>query len=215
LLHLGGIVADDFVLDERSIAQVQQRLPNRLGTTSAHALWPGARQAVPDVRARACQRDCAAEPRIASALPAYARNAHGNLALQQRQIGGTRGVDTTAPATATAGAMPAVAAPAMPPGAAARADPATATMTLATKQGCFGCHGIDRQLVGPGFREIATRYRSDAAAQPDAVAGKLAAKIRGGASGTWGTVPMPAQAQVSAANAESLARWIAAGAPAQ
>src|SRR5262249_396790 len=35
---------------------------------------------------------------------------------------------------------------------------------LATKYGCFGCHNATTKIVGPAYREIAAKYRSD----PDA-----------------------------------------------
>ena len=35
LLNLGGVLPDNFVLSDRNIAEVQQRLPNRNGMTTA------------------------------------------------------------------------------------------------------------------------------------------------------------------------------------
>ena len=62
LLHLGDIVDAGFVLDARSMADVQQRLPNRNGLSTAHALWPGGglpgSTQRPDTHARACMRGC-------------------------------------------------------------------------------------------------------------------------------------------------------------
>jgi len=40
----------------------------------------------------------------------------------------------------------------------------------------------------------------------------LVAKVKAGGSGVWGTLPMPAQAHISDAQAESLVRWILGGA---
>jgi cytochrome c len=200
LLHLGGIVADDFVLDERTIAQVQQRLPNRRGASRAHALWPDARQAVPDVRAPACQRDCAGDVRIASALPAHARNAHGNLAEQNRNVGAQRGVDTTQPAARATASREGGAGASM----AAAATPSA--WALAGRHGCTVCHGIDAQVVGPAFRDIARKH----AARDDAVS-YLQGKIRSGGAGLWGNAAMPPQS-VTDADAQALAQWIADGA---
>lgn len=97
ILNLGGIVPDDFTLSDRNIADVQERLPNRHGKTMGHALWPGAASgsSQPDVRATACMKDCATEPSVSSQLPDFARNAHGNLAEQNRLVGAQRGADTT------------------------------------------------------------------------------------------------------------------------
>ena len=38
----------------------------------------------------------------------------------------------------------------------------------------------------------------------------LAKKIREGGVGTWGQVPMPANPQVNAAEADTLAKWVIA-----
>ena len=83
LLNLGGIVPDDLTLSDRNMADVQKLLPNRNGVTTDHGLWPGkglGNGGKPDVRAVACMKDCAAEPRATSFLPDFARNQHGNLA---------------------------------------------------------------------------------------------------------------------------------------
>ncbi|MGQ3094076.1 MAG: c-type cytochrome, partial [Roseateles sp.] len=100
LLNLGGIVPDDFTLSDANIADVQKRMPNRHGFTTAHAMWPGKSLGKPaafDVKATACMQDCAAEPKVASLLPDFARLNNGNLAEQQRPVGPQRGVDTTKP----------------------------------------------------------------------------------------------------------------------
>lgn len=204
ILNMGGVLPDNFVLSDRNIAEVQQRLPNRNGTTTAHALWPGRGfgSSQPDVQARACMRDCAGAPKIESSLPAHARNAHGNLALQNRSVGAQRGIDTTQPP----GAARAVAA-AAPAGPAAPADPArSAALALASKHGCVACHGMDSKVVGPGFSQIAQKHagRADLAAY-------LAGKITGGSSGVWGAIAMPAQ-PLAGEDAQLLAQWLAQGA---
>lgn len=68
---------------------------------------------------------------------------------------------------------------------------------------CFACHRIDRNHLGPPFKAIAAKYAEDKGADA-----KLASKIREGGVGVWGSVPMPAQAQVTEAEALTLARWI-------
>jgi cytochrome c len=52
---------------------------------------------------------------------------------------------------------------------------------------------------------VAAKY----AGQKDAV-DKLAVKIVKGGAGVWGPVPMPANAQVSEADAKKLAAWVLA-----
>jgi S-disulfanyl-L-cysteine oxidoreductase SoxD len=97
LLHLGDVLPADFELSDRNIAQVQQRMPNRNGMTLDHALWPGrtlARGKAADVKGSACMSNCTTETGVASLLPDFARNAHGNLAEQNRAVGPQRGADT-------------------------------------------------------------------------------------------------------------------------
>jgi cytochrome c len=196
ILHLGGIVPESFVLSDRNMAEVQRLLPNRHGGTRAHALWPGAGRAKPDVQARACMVDCDTEPKVASLLPAHARGAHGNLAEQNRGFGSQRGADTR-PAGAPASTL--AAAPSAPSGEAS-------ALALAGRNGCTACHGLDNRIVGPSFREVAAKHASRA----DAVA-YLALKAKAGGGGVWGSIPMPPQA-IAEADAEAIARWLAAGA---
>jgi S-disulfanyl-L-cysteine oxidoreductase SoxD len=202
LLHLGEVLPDSFVLSDKNIGQVQGLLPNRNGKTTDHGLWPGkslGNGGKPDVVAKACMVNCEAEPKLASFLPDFARDAHGNLAEQNRLVGAQRGADTTRPA----GAAPATA-PAAPTPAAAHGN--AAAVAMAAKYTCTACHGMENKVVGPGFAEIARKYagRADAEAY-------LAAKIKSGGQGVWGAIPMPAQA-LPEADAKALAQWIAAGA---
>ena len=81
--------------------------------------------------------------------------------------------------------------------------PAFANADLAQKKNCMACHAVDKKVVGPGYKEVAAKY----AGQKDAV-DKLAQKIIKGGSGVWGPVPMPANAQVSEAEAKQLVQWI-------
>lgn len=68
---------------------------------------------------------------------------------------------------------------------------------------CFACHRIDRNHLGPHFKSVAAKYAGEEGADA-----KLAKKVREGSVGVWGQVPMPAQAQVTEAEALTLARWI-------
>jgi cytochrome c len=81
--------------------------------------------------------------------------------------------------------------------------PAFADAALATAKNCVACHSVDKKLVGPSYKDVAAKY----ATQPDA-ADKLAGKIMKGGAGTWGPVPMPANAQVSPDEAKKLVAWI-------
>ena len=83
------------------------------------------------------------------------------------------------------------------------AAPAMADEALAKSKNCMACHALDKKVVGPGYKEVAARY----AGQKDAV-DKLASKILKGGSGVFGVVPMPANTQVSEAEAKKLAAWV-------
>lgn len=83
------------------------------------------------------------------------------------------------------------------------AAPAFANQELAQKKNCMACHAMDKKLVGPAYKEVAAKYAKDKDAYK-----KLAEKIQKGGSGVWGPVPMPANPQVSAAEAETLAKWV-------
>jgi len=79
---------------------------------------------------------------------------------------------------------------------------------LARKNSCMACHGMVHKQVGPGFAQVAERYRND----PEAAA-RLAEKIRQGGVGAWGRVIMPAQTLVTEADARVLVQWILAQPP--
>ncbi len=81
--------------------------------------------------------------------------------------------------------------------------PAMADQALATSKNCMSCHAVNKKLVGPSYKDVASKY----AGQKDAV-DKLAAKIMKGGSGVWGPVPMPANPQVNDADAKKLAAWV-------
>ena len=81
--------------------------------------------------------------------------------------------------------------------------PAWANLALAQKNACTACHAVERKLVGPAYQEIAKRYANE----PRALAA-LTTKIQKGGAGVWGVVPMPANPQVSEAEAEKLAAWV-------
>lgn len=83
------------------------------------------------------------------------------------------------------------------------AAPAFASPELAQKKNCMACHAVDKKVLGPAYKDVATKY----AGQKDA-ADKLALKIMKGGAGVWGPVPMPANPQVSADEAKKLAAWV-------
>ena len=86
-------------------------------------------------------------------------------------------------------------------GVAARADQADG-LALAQRKNCMACHAIGKPLMGPSFRDIAGKY----AARGDAV-DYLAQSIVKGSVGVWGSVPMPANTQLTSTEAHTLAQW--------
>ena len=198
ILNLGNIVPPDFILSDKNIAETQKKLPNRNGTTTAHALWNVTDK--PDVQGTTCVTNCARTVTITSRLPDYARNAHGNLAEQNRSIGAIRGAYTSQPAQATM-----MGANAAPTAVIALANaPKEDALKLAQKHTCTACHGVANKILGPSFADIYKKYGADSAAT-------LATKIKAGGSGVWGSVPMPAQAQVPDADIRAIAEWLATG----
>jgi cytochrome c len=74
---------------------------------------------------------------------------------------------------------------------------------LAKKNNCLACHTVDTKLIGPPYKEVAAKYKSDPAA-----AAALVEKVKKGSSGVWGQIPMPPNTTVSDADAKALVDWI-------
>ncbi len=199
ILNLGEVVPDDFVLSNKNIADVQAKMPNRNGMTQKHGLWT--MKGVPDVKNTACMSNCAQHVAVGSVLPDYARNAHNNLAEQNREYGPYRGVDTTKPPLAAlpAGGMMMVSTASVATKTAGPAD-------LFKKENCSACHAPAARLVGPSITDVANKYKGVANAQA-----MLEMKVKAGGSGVWGAIPMPAQNQLSDANNKILVQWMLNG----
>ncbi len=200
MLNLGGVVPDNFTLSDANMREVQGRLPNRNGMTTAHALWPGdefaakpGQKSTPDIKAKACMSNCAATATVTSQLPDFARNAHGNLADQNRLVGAQRGAETEVRNDQAAVAK-----------VDSAAGDGKAVMALLNQYSCTACHGMTQKLVGPSFQDIATKQANKV--------DYLSGKIKAGGAGVWGVIPMPPQG-VSEAEARVIATWLAAGAP--
>ena len=244
LLNLGGVLPDNFVLGDSNIAEVQRMLPNRNGTTTQHGLWPGrelGQNGKPDVKAAACMKDCAPAPQVVSLLPDYARNNHGNLALQQRSVGPQRGLNTgealartgqgatsatsTTSTHSTSGASsnngtgstgsPAhTAAPALASAQALALAPAPAPALAPALALALAQKHTCTACHGLDRAIVGPGLREVAAryAQGQDTANYLAGKIKAGGQGVWGAIPMPPQS-LSEEDTMTLARWVAAGAP--
>lgn len=203
MLSLAEVIPPDYELNERTLREVQERMPNRNGMTTDHGMWPGAPAAqggignggIPDVRNVACMRDCKDKVELVSALPEHARDAHGNLADQNRVVGPVRGQQTVEPSPEPQSAAPSAEA---------------AGLAAANAKGCMACHGVANRIVGPGFQEIEAKYRGRAD-----IGTYLAGKIQKGGQGVWGAIPMPPQAHVTDEEAQAIVKWLLSGAKAQ
>jgi cytochrome c len=87
--------------------------------------------------------------------------------------------------------------------AAAASSPAFAQLELAQQKNCLTCHSVDKKVVGPAYKDVAAKYAGDKTAVD-----KLTQKVMKGGSGVWGQVPMPANPQVTEAEAKKLVQWI-------
>ena len=86
--------------------------------------------------------------------------------------------------------------------AGARAE--SANEALMKKSGCVACHQIDKKLVGPAYKDVAAKYKSDKTAEA-----KLIEKVKKGGTGVWGQIPMPPNSpQVKDEDIKTLVKWI-------
>ena len=206
LLNLSGVIPDDFVLSDKNIAEVQKRLPNRGGMTTKHAMWPGTElggvnglKAKPDTQGSGCTKNCVADSKISSSIPAYAMTAHGNLADQNRAWGSIVGLDTSKPLTEE---VVVAAVPQAKQGKASSGIKTADILPLLQKNTCTACHTVSAKVMGPAFKDVAKKYatRTDAAAY-------LAGKIKSGGSGVWGSIPMPPMS-ISESESKKIAQWL-------
>lgn len=74
---------------------------------------------------------------------------------------------------------------------------------LAQSSGCITCHGVDKKVIGPGFKEIAAKYRGAKGAEAD-----LIKKVKAGGKGVWGEIPMPPNAHMKDEDIKTLVQWV-------
>ncbi len=80
---------------------------------------------------------------------------------------------------------------------------ASADQALAQKNACMSCHGVDKKIVGPAFKEIAAKYKNDKGA-----AARLAETVKKGGKGVWGQIPMPPNPHVKDEDVKKIVAWI-------
>lgn len=76
-------------------------------------------------------------------------------------------------------------------------------LALAQKNACLSCHGVDKKIVGPAYKEVAARYKGDKSA-----AAMLQKKVKEGGKGAWGQIPMPANSQVKDEDLKEIISWV-------
>ena len=84
------------------------------------------------------------------------------------------------------------------------ATSANASPELAKKYNCFACHGMDKKVVGPAFKDIAGKYKGQN------MQAKLEEKVKKGGAGSFGPIPMSPNPQVPDADIKLLVKWVLA-----
>lgn len=79
---------------------------------------------------------------------------------------------------------------------------ASADQGLAQKNACMSCHGVDKKIVGPAFKEVAAKYKGKG------MEATLAKHVKEGTKGNWGQVPMPPNPQVKDEDIKKIIGWI-------
>jgi S-disulfanyl-L-cysteine oxidoreductase SoxD len=211
ILNMGEILPDDFVLSDKNIRDVQKLMPNRNGMISEldtatkkklglkYDMWHARGKG--DIQDKECMKNCIKKVEFTSTLPDYACDAHGDISQQNRFFGPVRGADKllmcnphpsvaeldkeyNEPYKAKPGTKQVIAItkPVV-------AEPVIAETTgddLIKQYKCTTCHGMTKKVIGPGFAEVAAKYKGDSKA-PD----HLFNVIKNGGSGVWGGVMPP------------------------
>lgn len=58
-------------------------------------------------------------------------------------------------------------------------------LTLIGSSDCTTCHGIDKKIIGPAYKDVAKKYEDTPATEDT-----LIAKVKKGGSGNWGNLVM-------------------------
>ena len=74
---------------------------------------------------------------------------------------------------------------------------------VAQANGCMTCHQVDKKILGPGFKDVANKYRGQAGAEA-----ALVKKVKEGGKGVWGEMAMPPNAHVKDADIQAIVKWV-------
>lgn len=76
-------------------------------------------------------------------------------------------------------------------------------LALIAGSDCLTCHKTSEKLIGPAYKDVATKYE----ATEDNIK-LLASKILKGGSGVWGAIPMTPHAQLKEEDAIAMVKYI-------
>lgn len=83
---------------------------------------------------------------------------------------------------------------------------------VAKKNNCTACHNIDKKGVGPSWMDISKKYKGVTtykfAGADHPIQDGLALKIKKGGSGSFGSMPMPANPKVNDADMKELVTFV-------
>jgi S-disulfanyl-L-cysteine oxidoreductase SoxD len=233
ILNMGEILPDDYVLSDKNIADVQKLMPNRNGMISEldpalkkklglnYDMWHARGKG--DVKNPACMKNCEKKIEITSVLPDYACDAHGEISEQNRYFGAVRGEDKLLacdphPSIAELnriynspyhpgadGSNKHITVAITKPTAAAPVIAETTGEDLIRQYKCTTCHGMTKKVIGPGFAEVAAKYKGDATAEAH-----LMGVIKNGGSGVWGG-SMPPHGHIKDSDIKKIVDWVLTG----
>jgi cytochrome c len=75
--------------------------------------------------------------------------------------------------------------------------------TLLNASDCKTCHAIENKIVGPAYKDVATKYEFT-----KANVAMLAGKVIKGGAGNWGDIPMTAHPDISQGDAEKMSMYV-------
>jgi cytochrome c551/c552 len=71
------------------------------------------------------------------------------------------------------------------------------------KYGCVACHTVEKKVIGPAFKDVAAKYRTQTGA-----ATYLVMQVKNGSAGVWGRIPMPSHSDVPSTDLDTIITWI-------
>jgi cytochrome c551/c552 len=81
--------------------------------------------------------------------------------------------------------------------------PAEGVEGMLAQYGCVACHTVEKKVIGPAFKDVAAKYRT----QTDA-ATYLVMQVKNGSAGVWGMIPMPSHSDVPNTDLDMIIAWI-------